>query len=782
MSDPFQGQFPGCPPFQMFPFSVPQEAYPGAAQQILNSVPPPPSVFDQLPIPDIDDTELSDVEFQNEDEAKIKYPTDEQGNINPPLSTFDAGAVCEILREKSKLPKNQWTTRIRAGVIVFLIDEKDSRSKRIPYYLSLQSAVELVTFLMQGRMGIFPNAGTTPSDLDTFSAKHPNGDTLDFYNWSSALLKTLYGFIPRSAYLSPNSATTRVGIRTVCFQIILDCMSYLRGKTTKKLENFALRAICNAAELLNSIVSEELRRFSKKFEKPVLPPTPIPIPLVHFNFRWVNGLTRPAFSAHCVQLLIQITALVHSHPEPSKDLSYWDGLCAIATLFFHMCFADEFILHLINSPDCEQLLKAIESVLQLPTSERGFIGKAKYHVLRILTVLGENEEPYFLDHASKIPTSFSIAQLVIKEASRIVEFVPVTKTVDDNSIEAPPVIAREAFRVVELLAYDSNFVSLVVENATLFLLEFLSIPSEQLESYFPVENSFQRYATVLVFRMVANLHCFNPAVSPITHKDQLIKKIFFHCSSIFGLDAENQIVRANNVIVPFLVSNLALLFRKVTESFTFTLQELELWKGFMAELEKQLGFHMAPAKKRRRRGRHVDRRRVYARSSSDEYQDSSGDDNEDDFNPHRDPLSTPTHPPRERESLPTPRVRVTMVEREPREPVERELSSPTGPPKALKGLSVSFGKVTDPVELKKLVQLHGGSVFEYVTKSVTHVICGADREAVQASASKIQSAASKQVPAVSEKLIFDSINAGRVLSEKNYLVSNHPYHSRYIAL
>ena len=63
--------------------------------------------------------------------------------------------------------------------------------------------------------------------------------------------------------------------------------------------------------------------------------------------------------------------------------------------------------------------------------------------------------------------------------------------------------------------------------------------------------------------------------------------------------------------------------------------------------------------------------------------------------------------------------------------------------------------VPDPESLKALVKKHGGTVIGYVTKSVTHVICGHDTESVIASESKIQSAAAKQVPAVSEKLIHD---------------------------
>ena len=45
------------------------------------------------------------------------------------------------------------------------------------------------------------------------------------------------------------------------------------------------------------------------------------------------------------------------------------------------------------------------------------------------------------------------------------EHVPNTCTIDEKSpLDSEALTAREAFRVVELLSYDSNFVSLVTEN------------------------------------------------------------------------------------------------------------------------------------------------------------------------------------------------------------------------------------------------------------------------------------------------------------------------------
>lgn len=93
----------------------------------------------------------------------------------------------------------------------------------------------------------------------------------------------------------------------------------------------------------------------------------------------------------------------------------------------------------------------------------------------------------------------------------------------------------------------------------------------------------------------------------------------------------------------------------------------------------------------------------------------------------------------------------------------------------LQGVHVCFGVVSDLEGLKSLVKQNGGAVLGYVTKTVTHVVCGHDAASVNASTSKIQSAAAKQVPAVSEKLLTDSVEQGTLLNEGPYLVSAHSY-------
>ena len=155
--------------------------------------------------------------------------------------------------------------------------------------------------------------------------------------------------------------------------------------------------------------------------------------------------------------------------------------------------------------------------------------------------------------------------------------------------------------------------------------------------------------------------------------------------------------------------------------------------------------------------------------SPDEYKSDSsvGEDDADEFTLPGSGATPSSSRHRENREKEKPRTK----------PVQPQVQiTPTS--KILKGLSVSFGKVSNPEQLKMLVKQHGGSVIEYVTKSVTHVVCSEDKESIMASTSKIQSAAAKQVPAVTEKLIYDSIEAGRILPERNYLVSKHSYQSR----
>jgi len=712
------------------------------------------------------DSDNADSDCDNDPELVRKYPADPSGNITPHPSLFDTNAVYQVLREKSTLPKEQWTKKIGAGVILLLQNDKKRAKSNIPPYIPLTSAIEIISSMIQGNMEKFHPSGVSNTDSEGINEElEPTKGDFEFYATSMELLDHLHELSPRSKCLLPTIPLARSSIRYVCMNIVNQSINWLSNtkKKLREMEKNALTSVYYSCRLINRLLSEELRKYSRKSERIIAGSVP-------FGFQWLNILCKPEYASKFLHFYIQSGKLVHT-PTPSNPnrTLYWDVYEGLSTFLFHLCFVDDFIQQLVKNSECEDMLKTMESILKIDSTE-SHIARAKFHSLRILTVLGENEEPYFLDYASKMETSFTIARLIITEAANTVSYAPEVKSIDENALDNPHIIAREAFRFVELLAYDSNFVTLVVDNATSFLLEFLSVSPDQFETYFNPEHTYQRYTTVLVFRMVANLHCYNPEVSPITQKDQLIRKVHDECSTIYALNEENEVVRVKNIVVPYMMANLSILFKRVTENFSFTLQELELWRSFMAALEQQLGCQFTNTGKKRRRGKHIDRRRVYSRSSSDEYEERGvEEDVEEEFIPGQIP-SFSTMPPTFTLSSPTT---PTIIKEN---PIGQPLSG------ILRGVCVSFGKVTDPVELKNLVQYHGGSVFEYVTKSVTHVVCGEDTESVAASNSKIQSAASKQLPAVSEKLIYDSISSGRLLPEKGYLVSNHPYNSRYISM
>ena len=99
----------------------------------------------------------------------------------------------------------------------------------------------------------------------------------------------------------------------------------------------------------------------------------------------------------------------------------------------------------------------------MPTNRQAHIERAKYHLLRILAVLAENEDPYFLDYACKMRPSVVVAQCVAQEASHVLYYITQEAPLD-ASMATGVATALEALRVAELLSYDSNFVKLITEH------------------------------------------------------------------------------------------------------------------------------------------------------------------------------------------------------------------------------------------------------------------------------------------------------------------------------
>jgi hypothetical protein len=283
---------------------------------------------------------------------------------------------------------------------------------------------------------------------------------------------------------------------------------------------------------------------------------------------------------------------------------------------------------------------------------------------------------------------------------------------------------REAFRVMELFSYDSNFVTSVVDQGTPLILDILSAPSEQFVGYLNETGSFQQYICIIIFRIIANLHCFNPDVSPKDHEGKFVRTILHLCSTIFKLTESGEVIPQRVVCPARVMANLFYLFQWVTFRSSYTVQEHNFWQDFLAMLEQHLGIKYPTIN-------------VHSNTPSI----SSGSSGS---------------------------ARTFQM-------MDSDGMSETD---ILRGLSVSFGKVRDQEYLRSLIRTHGGQVLNYVSKSVTHVICSDDDESLIASQPKIASAATKQVPACSDRLIYDSVERGVLQHERIYLLSDHPYKRR----
>lgn len=91
-----------------------------------------------------------------------------------------------------------------------------------------------------------------------------------------------------------------------------------------------------------------------------------------------------------------------------------------------------------------------------------------------------------------------------------------------------------------------------------------------------------------MFRLVANLHCFNPDVSPAGQKGKFVREIVDHCSTLFAMDEDGVISQRKILSVPLIAANLFYLFQWITFRYCFTVQEHSFWQDFLALLEKTL--------------------------------------------------------------------------------------------------------------------------------------------------------------------------------------------------
>ena len=162
--------------------------------------------------------------------------------------------------------------------------------------------------------------------------------------------------------------------------IKLESMNWLityeesESKNQSNVQINALSTIIQSCEVINGLLAQELKIFSKKFEKTINQANGNPNQ--NLTFEWIKAFCNVEDSSRLISFLIQMISLVHKNfyfsqtllfdmtdPGDSEVLSYWECLYGVATLFFHMCFVDHFIQLLIQHSECEHLLTAIHSIL-----------------------------------------------------------------------------------------------------------------------------------------------------------------------------------------------------------------------------------------------------------------------------------------------------------------------------------------------------------------------------------------------------------------------------------
>jgi len=679
--------------------------------------------------------------------SSTEYPVDAEGFLQMPTPPpYDPREISEAIAEKMKNSPDDlsWVERVAAGIVLHVgnTEKKGGKSPRrgslsAPNYIPYQDAMNFLVAYMALSTDIsvsdqFELPGTDfPSDV---IAKHLSvfAEYLDIFQKLQKMTTA-----PQLLLLRHDPNTQRQFLR-VLLRAMSESLSFLAPPTTEDApmqdeeeKKKALQTLLVATQLLNRTLHEELLAYHRCW--PALDAAARKVQKkIAFPFEWLAMVVEENTAQHYATMVLQAMALIQNLPVPAQDeqSAHWSCFCEMATFLFHVCTSDQYVALLLASPQGERLCVTISQILQtIAEDESPNACRIRYHILRILTVLCEKEEPYFLDYLGPLACGSTMADVVLKEASHVVSKIHGASTGENVNVKDERFMsAREAFRVMELFSYDSNFVTCVVEQATPFLLEILSVPSSLFVDYLQAIGSFQQYISLLIFRIIANLHCYNPEVSPKDHKGKFVRTILQQCSTIHGVDDAGEMVRKRPLVTPHIMANLFYLLQWVVFRSTYTGQEYSFWRDFMDTLQGHLGIKFPTI------------------NLSPSVVSAMG-------------ILPPT--PSETKA----RKSHAHLESKPKSNI-------------LAGVSVSLGRVHDQEDFKRLVRMHGGTVLEYVSKSVTHVICSADDEALVASSAKIQSAASKQVPACSDQFIYDSIEKGKLQHERIYLISDHPYKRR----
>jgi len=716
----------------------------------LDSIPFPSGTIPMSPLIELDfdpyDEEIPESNKNKSPKSKTaNFPLDSNGFLALPTpGPYDIEMICSQIKEKLALPQSSWVERLPNGVILRLVT-KNSRSKyKGPAYIPFNTAIDFLVGLIVQRADISFSA----------SARILNGNTKLSSNVSSHLnvyayaLDILCGLqqlkISSSLLLLRHSPNAQQNLFSVLLHAMTDSMNYLQAQQ-EELQNDAascsdddelmdgadddtknaLDSLLYATNALDCIIKEELFTYNrhggkyaeigKKMGKKI-----------RFPFDWFPILLQPTTSDNYPKVMIQMIGILKGIPlvtGGSVAGRLWKCFCSLTSFLFHLSASDEYVSLLMSSPGADTLFSGLATILEkLSSNDKEMAYSVRYHILKIFTVLCEREDPFFLDNLHKMPSSKFFVDTIICESSKIVARVKESVAGADTSSEAF-LTAREALRVIDLLSHDSNFGSIIIEKGTDFLLEFLTVDPKIFVKYFQAKNSFQEYVALMVYRLIANLHHFDAKVSPPEYEGKFVNAIIQQLSSVFVQNEDGEVEQQKKLTAPFVMANFFYLFQWVSYRYAFTVPEHVAWQEFLAMIESKLEIKYPVIK--------VPGMRLPK--------------------PKNDPSKPPTVEPT----------------------VEPQVKS-----KILRGFSASFGTVTEPDALRDLIKANGGTVLEYVSKSVTHVVCADDSASMQTSSAKLQAAVTKQVPAVSEKFVYDSIEKGELLHERNYLISSHPYKRR----
>ena len=189
--------------------------------------------------------------------------------------------------------------------------------------------------------------------------------------------------------------------------------------------------------------------------------------------------------------------------------------------------------------------------------------------MRLLVTLSEKNDPYFLDLVAEEPL-FSIMQDLIRIAASFYLCSLSRKTTNS-------VVLYECLRVLELCCDDSTFKKVVIRWGAPVIVAALNLT----EKGFHVHLESNRNLLVLLFRIIGNLHCFNPAISQKYEKDAFLHEVL---AFLHPVSDNHQM----NLILAVMGSMLNYVKRNYRTIHFVTPEDIVLFEGFYMEIHRIL--------------------------------------------------------------------------------------------------------------------------------------------------------------------------------------------------